>query len=113
MIAESYCCPNLQNAMDLLGKRWTCLIVRSMVDGPRRFSEISSYIAGLSDRVLSERLQELEQWGIVERRVIDERPVRVEYALSDSGLELRDVLHEIKNWADKWAVVEKTPAGVS
>jgi DNA-binding HxlR family transcriptional regulator len=99
--------------MDLLGKRWTCLIVRSMVDGPRRFSEISSYVVGVSDRVLSERLQELEQRGIVERRVLDQRPVRVEYALSESGLQLRDVLHAIKAWADRWTVAEKTPAGVS
>ena len=113
MSSEAYCCPNLQNAMDLLGKRWTCLIVRAMVDGPMRFSEISSYVVGVSDRVLSERLQELEQRGIVERRVLDQRPVRVEYALSESGLELRDVLHAIKMWADRWTVAEKTAAGVS
>ena len=113
MTSEPYCCPNLQNAMEVLGKKWTCLIVRSMLDGPRRFSEIASYVVGLSDRVLSERLQELEGRGIVERHVFDQRPVRVEYALTESGLELREVLHALKSWADKWAVADLEPVPVS
>ncbi len=84
-----FMCPKYEQAVELLGKRWTGLILRSLMEGPRRFSAISTYVDGLSDRLLSERLQELEKVGIVERKVHNERPVTVEYSLTEKGADPR------------------------
>jgi DNA-binding HxlR family transcriptional regulator len=95
-------CPKYEYAMSLLGKRWTGLILRAMFSGVSRFSAICAYVPGLSDRLLSERLKELEAEGIVERRVYPETPVRVEYVLTPKGLDLRDVVDAVQAWADAW-----------
>ncbi len=100
-------CPRFEKAVTILGKKWTPLILRSLMDGPRRFSGMCAYCPGLSDRLLSQRLQELEEAGVVERRVYSERPVVVEYTLTGKGQELREVLEALQRWADQWAV----PAG--
>ncbi len=91
-----------QQALDVLSKRWTGLILFVLGDGPLRFSEISERIQVISDRVLSERLKELEAEGIVERRISAEVPVRVEYRLTDKGQELRPVYEAIGRWAHRW-----------
>lgn len=95
-------CPYYEKAVELLGKKWTGLILRALMEHPRRFAEISGYVEGLSDRLLSERLQELERERIVERRVSAERPVHVEYALTQKGLDLRAVVESIQTWASRW-----------
>lgn len=95
-------CPRYEQAVDLLGKRWTGLILRSLMEGPRRFSEIRAYVDGLSDRLLSERLQELEAAGIVERRVHAQRPIAVDYSLTPKGVALRPVVEAIQTWANQW-----------
>lgn len=102
-------CPRYEKAIELLGKRWTGLILRSLLEGPRRFTEITGYVEGLSDRLLSERLQELEQAGIVERRVNTGRPVTVEYTLTEKGNNLRAALEAIQMWADRWIPQEELP----
>ena len=91
-----------QQALDVLSKRWTGLILFVLGDGPLRFSEVSERIQVISDRVLSERLKELEAEGIVERRIFAEVPVRVEYRLTDKGQELRPVYEAIGRWAHRW-----------
>ena len=96
-------CPRYENAMRVLGKKWTCLILRCLLSEPRRFTEISGYIDGLSDRLLSQRLQALDEVGIVQRRVYARRPVVVEYSLSPKGLAFRTVAEAIQAWADEWA----------
>ena len=101
-------CPKYQKVVDILGKRWTALMLRALISGPRRFTEIKNYVPGLSDRLLSERLQELEEAGIVERRVHPQRPVLVEYALTPKGADLRQVVEALQMWADRWV----TPAEV-
>ena len=95
-------CPRYQRAVEILGKRWTGLIIRTLLVHPRRFGEITEVIQGLSDRLLSERLKELESCDIVERRVYPDTPVRIEYALSTKGLELEQVVEAIQRWADCW-----------
>ena len=95
-------CPRYAAAMSILGKKWTGLILRSLMEGPRRFTEMSAYVPGLSDRLLSQRLQELEEAGILERRVYSQRPVLVEYSLTAQGQALREVLESIQRWADRW-----------
>jgi DNA-binding HxlR family transcriptional regulator len=99
-------CPRYERAMTILGKKWTCLILRCLLSEPRRFTGISGYVSGLSDRLLSQRLQELEEAGIVQRRVYAQRPVAVEYALTAKGEELRVVVESIQNWADRWDQIE-------
>ena len=99
-------CPRYESAIEILGKRWTGLIIRSLLEGPRRFTEITSYVNGLSDRLLSQRLQELEEAEIVDRKVYNQRPVLVEYALTDKGRDLRQVVVAIQAWADRWEAVE-------
>lgn len=95
-------CPKYQRVVDIVGKRWTALMLRALISGPRRFTEIKNYVPGLSDRLLSERLQELEEAGIVERRVLPQRPVLVEYALTPKGADLRQVVEALQTWADRW-----------
>lgn len=95
-------CPRYQRAVEILGKRWTGLIIRTLLVHPRRFGEITEVVQGLSDRLLSERLKELESCEIVERRVFPDTPVRIEYALSAKGLELEQVVEAIQHWADCW-----------
>ena len=95
-------CPNYERAMKVLGKKWTCLILRCLLSQPRRFTEISGYIDGLSDRLLSQRLQELEDNGIVQRRELMRRSIVVEYSLSKKGLAFRKVAEAIEVWADEW-----------
>ncbi|MCH7737049.1 MAG: helix-turn-helix transcriptional regulator [Chloroflexi bacterium] len=101
-------CPRYENAMRVLGKKWTCLILRCLLSEPRRFTEISGYIDGLSDRLLSQRLQELEEEGIVQRQVYARRPVVVEYSLTPKGLAFRMVAEAIQAWADEWDEVPAT-----
>ena len=96
------CCALYHRAVELVGKRWTGAILSVLMDGPLRFSEIGQLVPDLSDRLLSERLKELEVEGLVERRVIDETPVRVEYALTEKGRALEPAVHALKSWAQDW-----------
>jgi len=95
-------CPRYERAVQILGKRWTALIVRTLLSRPRRFSDMTTIIPGLSDRLLSERLKELESCGIVQRHVFAETPVRIEYTLTSKGHELEHVVDAIQHWADCW-----------
>ncbi len=96
------CCSYYHRAVELIGKRWTGAILLVLLDGPLRFSEIRQLVPDLSDRLLSERLKELEAEGIVERRVFEETPVRVEYGLSEKGRALEPVVTTLKSWARDW-----------
>jgi len=95
-------CPRYHHAVELLGRRWSGGIVRAMLAGQSRFSELKTAIPGLSDRLLSERLKELEAEGVVVRTVIADKPVRVEYELTDKGRDLAGAVAAISAWADKW-----------
>jgi DNA-binding HxlR family transcriptional regulator len=93
------CCGLYHRAIELVGKRWTGAILLVLMDGPLHFSGIRQLVPELSDRLLSERLKELEAEGIVERRVLDGSPVRVEYSLTQKGQALEPTLRELKDWA--------------
>ncbi|MGN6169655.1 MAG: winged helix-turn-helix transcriptional regulator [Solirubrobacteraceae bacterium] len=88
--------------MELVGRRWTGAILRVLMDGPLRFSQIAQAVPELSDRLLSERMKELEARGIVDRTVIPGPPLRVEYSLSQMGAELEPALVELQAWANRW-----------
>jgi DNA-binding HxlR family transcriptional regulator len=96
------CCSAYHRAIELIGKRWTGAIVFVLMDGPLRFSEVKVLVPDLSDRLLSERMKELEAEGIVERHVIDEMPVRVEYCLTTKGHALEPAVRSLKVWARSW-----------
>lgn len=96
------CCNLYHRAVELVGKRWTGAILLVMLDGPLRFSEIRARVPDISDRLLSERLKELEAEGIAERRVIDDAPVRVEYGLTGKGRALEPAVRALKSWANDW-----------
>lgn len=95
-------CPRYHRAVELIGKRWTGAIVRTLLSGPRRFNELLTQIPGISDRLLTERLRELEGAGVLRREVLPESPVRVQYELTTCGEELRPALDEIERWAERW-----------
>ena len=96
------CCSAYHQAVELIGKRWTGAIVFVLMDGPLRFSEVKVLVPDLSDRLLSERMKELEAEGIVERHVIDDMPVRVEYCLTAKGRALEPAVRSLKVWARSW-----------
>lgn len=95
-------CPRYEHAAQLLGKRWTGLLLNALLEGPRRFCELTALVDGLSDRVLSDRLRELETEGIVQRVVYPQIPVRVEYQLTEKGRDLKPVVDAIHTWAQQW-----------
>jgi len=94
--------PKVEKSFELIGKRWTGLIIYVLSSGPKRFSEIHSSIPDLSKRMLTERMKELEENGIVIRHVIPERPVHTEYLLTKKGTELGKILCPISDWAQSW-----------
>ena len=101
--AKKTCCPRLHEAVELVGKRWTGAIVAVLLEGgTMRFSEIAQRIPHISDRLLSERMKELEARGVVERHVHPDSSVQVEYELTPMGRALAPAMRELKAWADEW-----------
>ena len=101
------CCPLYHRAVELVGRRWTGAILAVLVEAdrtgqPLRFSEIAGAVPDLSDRLLSERMKELEAHGVVARSVEPGPPVRVRYALTPKGRELQPALAELQSWAQRW-----------
>jgi DNA-binding HxlR family transcriptional regulator len=96
------CCSAYHRAVELIGKRWSGAIVFVLMEGPLRFSEVKLLVPDISDRLLSERMKELEAEGIVQRRVIDGMPVRVEYCLTAKGRALEPAVRSLKVWARSW-----------
>lgn len=91
-----------QRAIELIGKRWTGAVVKALIPAPARFNQLLAGIPGISDRVLTERLRELETEGIVERLVDPGPPVRVSYRMTSRGRALEPVLLAVSDWADTW-----------
>jgi len=97
------CCPLYHEAVELIGRRWTGAIVAVLLaGGPMRFSEIAHAVPQISDRLLSERMKELEARGVVQRRVDPGPPVKVEYALTPMGRSLEPALSALRAWAQHW-----------
>jgi DNA-binding HxlR family transcriptional regulator len=95
-------CPKYESAACLLGKKWTGLIIRVLMGGPKRFKDIKEQIPDMSDKMLTDRMKELEALGIVHRTVYPEMPVRIEYELTSKGRDLKQVIESIQEWGDKW-----------
>jgi len=95
-------CPHFHAAIELIGKRWTGAIVCALTERPMRFGELGKVVPGLSDRLLSQRLRELEDAGLVERDVEAGTPVRVTYSLTARGEGLGPAIAELMGWAKQW-----------
>lgn len=111
-MAGSPICPKFHRAIELVGSRWTGAVLQVLMAGPSRFSTLRSAVGDISDRMLSERLRELEREAIVSRTVLPEPPIRVEYALTDKGRELQTTLLAVARWADRWVTAD-APAATS
>ena len=102
-LEQPVCCPFFHQAIELVGRRWTGAILEILMQGGSlRFSTIAAAVPDLSDRMLSDRLKELESNRLVERTVYPGPPVRVQYALTLKGQELAPALSELKRWARHW-----------
>ncbi len=105
-------CRHFHRAVELIGRRWTGAVLQVLMGGRTRYCEIRGAIPEVSDRMLSERLKELETEGIVVRIVTPDTPVRVEYELSRKGRALEQALGAIAQWADEWkGAPAPAPAG--
>jgi DNA-binding HxlR family transcriptional regulator len=109
-IATPALCAPFHRAIELIGRRWTGAIISLLLQSRCRFATLRDAIPDITDRMLSERLQELETEGIVERTVIPETPVRVEYSLTKKGRALADAIRAIQEWAHTWATAPATAA---
>lgn len=95
-------CRVVSNVMEIVGRRWSSAILLALTRGAERFSEIEAVVIGLSSRMLSVRLRELEDAGLVERAVIPTTPVSVRYHLSPRGVDLMAALQPISGYAQRW-----------
>lgn len=95
-------CPRFHRAVELIGRRWTGAVIRLLLPGPKRFNELLSGIPGISDRLLTERLRELEATQIIRREVQSGAPIRVLYQLTQRGRELQEALDALGRWAERW-----------
>ena len=105
-------CARFHKAVELIGSRWTGAVIQLLLNGRMRFAELRGGIPEISDRMLSERLRELEAEGIVARIVVPETPVRVEYELTDKGRALEHALAAVGRWAERW-IMDAPPAAAA
>ena len=104
-------CP-VARALDIIGERWTLLILRDlMLEGPRRFQDLQRSLSSISPNTLSARLKTLEDAGVIERRFYDQHPPRAEYVLTEKGEALRPTLKALREWGERHTARPKVRAG--
>lgn len=99
----------IASAMQIIGSKWTALILRDLSSGPKRFGELEKLVDGINPRTLSQRLDDLETHGIVTKRSYAEMPPRIEYTLTQKGEDLVPVLQQMAAWGDKYYDARKMP----
>ena len=109
---KPHLCVKFHKAVELIGGRWTGALIQLLLNGRMRFAELRAAVPEISDRMLSERLRELETEGIVARIVVPDTPVRVEYELTDKGHALEQALGAVGKWAERW-VTDPPPAAAA
>lgn len=95
-------CATYTEAFAIIGRRWTGPVLRALMSGITRFSDLARTIPGLSDRLLSERLKDLEAQGLLVRTVTPTTPVRIDYSLTEMGADLMTALVAVEAWAERW-----------
>lgn len=91
-------CSNFHDTIEFIGKRWMGIIIYTLMSGPKRFHEIAESIPGISDRLLTERLNELVKEGLITKKHLESSAKKVEYELTSSGMALKEVIIAIRNW---------------
>jgi DNA-binding HxlR family transcriptional regulator len=104
-------CPRFHHAVELIGRRWSGAILHAMLPGAQCFNELMATVPGLSDRLLTERLRELEAEGLVRRDVLPGPPVRVSYEMTEAGQGLEPVIRALGKWADQWVTIKTDRRG--
>ncbi|MFC5500880.1 winged helix-turn-helix transcriptional regulator [Lysinimonas soli] len=104
-------CPSYHAAVELIGRRWNGVILQALLAGTTRFTELRSGIPGITDTMLTQRLRELEDAGVVFREVANARPVEIRYGLTEVGLELSPILEAIASWSNHWIDARESEAG--
>lgn len=105
-MGQGFICPRYHKAVELIGRRWTGAIISAMLTGGTRYHELRDAVPDISDRMLAERLRELESEGVVLRHVFPTTPVRVEYELTEKGRALEAAIAAIGKWAEQWVDAE-------
>ena len=93
----------IASAMQIIGNKWTALILRDLFTGPKRFCELERSVGSINPRTLSQRLDDLEQHGIVTRACFNEMPPRIDYTLTQKGQDLQPILEQMAAWGNKHA----------
>jgi DNA-binding HxlR family transcriptional regulator len=101
-MSQESICPKYHKAVELIGRRWTGAIISAMLAGNARYHEIRESVPDISDRMLAERLRELEAESVLERHVFPTTPVRIEYELTPKGRALETAILAIGDWANEW-----------
>lgn len=96
----SHICSNYHKAIEFIGKRWMGMIIYTLLPGPKRYNEIHATIPGISDRLLTERLNELVNAGLIKKKYIDSSIKKVEYELTPNGIAFQEVIKSIQKWID-------------
>jgi DNA-binding HxlR family transcriptional regulator len=102
MAGHGHLCAKFHRAVELIGRRWSGAVIQVLLQGRKRYAELRAAIPDITDRMLSERLRELEDEGILARKVIPDTPVRVEYELTAKGRALEASLVALGQWAQRW-----------
>jgi DNA-binding HxlR family transcriptional regulator len=92
----------IASAMEIIGSKWTALILRDLTTGPKRFGELERSLVGISPRTLSQRMDDLEEHGIITKESFAEVPPRCEYTLTDKGHDLLPILKQMAVWGEKY-----------
>lgn len=92
----------IAGAMQIIGSKWTALLLRDLASGPKRFSELEKSVEGINPRTLSQRLDDLEQQGVVTKQSYAQVPPRVEYELTSKGQDLIPILRQMADWGNKY-----------
>jgi DNA-binding HxlR family transcriptional regulator len=92
----------IASAMQVIGNKWTALILRDLFTGPRRFCELEKSVGSINPRTLSQRLDDLEQYGIITKQSFAEVPPRIEYTLTEKGEDLLPILEQMASWGTKY-----------
>lgn len=112
-MSQESICPRYHKAVELIGRRWSGAIISAMLAGDTRYHEIRDSVPDISDRMLAERLRELEGEGVIVRHVFPSTPVRIEYELTEKGRALEAAIVAIGDWANKWIEPAVAAVGAS
>ncbi|MEU3985369.1 helix-turn-helix domain-containing protein [Streptomyces sp. NPDC026672] len=107
---DSRYCPKFHAAVELVGRRWNGAVLLAIIRGADRYKDVLEAVPGLSERLLAQRLKELEQAEIIERQVAPTTPVRITYRLTPRGVELARAIEPLLAWGDRWMEPDGRPA---